>query len=151
MKVHKAIYLLPGLSLLLFGWLGVHMFRAAYEAHSAQAWPTVNGTVVKSGWRRHAGKGCQFSLDLRYSYSVSGVAYAGTNYRFGGECGESVMQIAAAHPVGTDVLVHYKPEVPEQSVISAGDLSGNTKLGLALAPVMVVLSVGLIWHFRRLA
>jgi hypothetical protein len=76
---------------------------------------------------------------------VDGRPYVGSNYRFGGECDDAVLQIVAALPIGKNVQVHYKREAPEQSVVLAGDLSANTKLALVLLPLMMLVSAFLLW------
>ena len=50
--------------------------------------------------------------------------------------------------VGSQVPVHYNPEVPARSVVEVGDLSRNTKTGLVVAPVMLLVSLYLFWHLR---
>jgi len=105
---------------------------------------------VISDWKSYGGnKGCHYELHFRYTYVVDDVSHEGSNYRFGGECDDAVRLITAAHPVGTNVPVHYKPAEPEQSVIAAGDISDNTKAGLVLGPVMVLLSLVLFWYVRK--
>ena len=144
--MRKALYLLPLLGTLLFGWATVHLGRAAWEASSSRTWPTVTGTVQTSRWQQFTGKGCHFGLTLRYAYVVDGASYVGSNYRFGGECGVEVVQIAETHPVGSQLPVRYDPELPARSVIEVGDLSRNTVTGLIVAPVMLLLSLWLFWY-----
>ena len=146
--MRKAIYLLPLAGTILFGWATAHLLRMAWEASNARTWPVANGTVRTSQWRQFTGKGCHYGLNLQYTYVVDGASYRGDNYRFGGECGAEVVRIAAAHPVGSQVPVHYNPEVPARSVVEVGDLSRNTKTGLVVAPVMLLVSLYLFWHLR---
>lgn len=149
--MHKAAYLLPLAGTLLFGWATVELVRAAWEASSSRAWPTAAGTVQHSQWHRYSGRGCHFTLDLRYAYVVDGASYVGNNYRFGGECGDGVIRIAEAHPVGTPLAVRYDPERPARSVVAVGDLAGNTVAGLVVAPTMLLLSLYLFWHLKKRA
>jgi len=148
-KIPKALYLLPVLCLIIFGWLGTQLYRDAFAAFSSRSWPTASGTVIRSEWKHYGGKGCHYGLILRYSYVVDGATYVGGNYRFGGECDDSVMQVVGEHPVGSTLRVHYKPEAPDQSVIAAGELSGNTKFGLVLVPFMMLLGIFLFLMVRR--
>lgn len=144
----KVLYLVPLVGALLFGLVATPLARAAWNALGSRSWPTVPATVQASQWRQFTGKGCRYTLDLRYAYVVDGVSFVGDRYRFGGECGAEVVSIAQAHPVGSRVPVHYDPAHPARSVVEAGDLSGNTELGLALTSFMMLLCLGAAWRQR---
>ena len=127
-----------------FGFFGFALSKDAFDAYSSKSWPTVDGIVIKSDWWHHGGKGCNYGLRFVYNYSIDETTYAGNNYRFGGECDADVSQIALAHPIGSKVQVFYKPGSPDISVISPGNISGNTKTGLFVVPIMLALCIGLV-------
>ncbi len=147
--VRKPTWLIPLVGVLIFGWMSADALWAAWQARSSRRWPTVDGTVQLSQWRHLSGRGCQFALGLHYRYVVDGTAFVGDRYRAGSECGDEVIAIAAAHPVGSRVSVHYDPERPARSVLAAGDLSDNARAGVVVGPALLALSAGLFWFMRR--
>ncbi|PRC93216.1 DUF3592 domain-containing protein [Solimicrobium silvestre] len=132
---------LPILIFVLLGLFGLSLSKDGYSAYRSQSWPAVDGVVTQSDWSHHRGKGCNYGLLFTYNYSVSGNFYAGRNYRFGGECGSDVKQIVSTHPVGSKVHVFYKPDSPDESVVSPGDISGDTWTSLIITPLLMLLCV----------
>jgi Protein of unknown function (DUF3592) len=137
--------LFPIALLLIFGVGGLVVSKDAWHAYTSQSWPTVTGDVVKSEWRHYGGKGCHLVLRFNYVYTVQGKNYRGDNYRFGGECGKEVQDIVSAHPVNSEILIHYQPGDPALSVIAAGEISGDTKTGLISMPILMLLALMLLW------
>jgi Protein of unknown function (DUF3592) len=101
-------------------------------AISCQKWPAVPGVIVSSAEREEfvhqtprqsAGPPkVTYRADIRYTYTVNGAAYNGTQVSFGDFAGSSGSKAAADERVaryasGNSISVHYDPSNPGISVL----------------------------------
>ena len=104
------------------------------NAARQRSWPTAPGKIEKSGvhefqeleqrdsgpdrWRTN------YRADIIYSYDVAGVHYTGDTAASGTRVSSNVQAIArkmaAKYPAGMTVEIHYNPDNPAESVLSAG-------------------------------
>ena len=145
----------PAFALVFFSLLSIFFLSVGYKtvlyplymAHRAQSWPTVDGEVTQSNltykWSK---RGCSYNLDFRYRYAVSGQAYTGDNYIYGGGLcfRDTIREVVANHPAGQHIPVHYASDNPVESVIVAGTISGNNQLGLIIFPILTFLPIALL-------
>ncbi len=139
------MYLLAIVLIAMSSASGVLLYRSSYEASASRRWPTVEGRVIKSEWIQHRGKGCPYTINFSYGYKVGLQPLIGNTFRFGGECYYAeVSYITSNYPVGSEVVVHYDPNNPGNSVIVPGSMSPNASLGLYLCPIAIILGIVLI-------
>lgn len=146
---------------LLWTGQGIWEIRMGLQSH---AWPAVEGRVTSSRVETHSSQGTGMAGGgggarggtshhprICYTYAVSGTAYESCRYRFGDPGGQRRSEeLVAAHPVGTRVAVHYRPDEPGTAVLRPGAVGW----GYYSAPVLGLLAVGitgslLVWLLRR--
>ncbi|MBU6402258.1 MAG: DUF3592 domain-containing protein [Verrucomicrobia bacterium] len=105
----------------------------------AADYPTTPGRITRSEitHRRGSKGGTLYGARLIYSYQVNGHNYAGSRYRYP-QAGSSdypwVAQLVAAHPLGAQVTVHYRPEQPADAILATGIEGGDLALLLFMLP-----------------
>jgi hypothetical protein len=126
--------------LLLVG--GVIAWRNAWFAHASLRWPTTPARIGYLGLSR--GKRTDaYRLVARYSYTVNGMTYESTRWRFGS--GPSGNMAAITLAVSTEIkpidpVVFYDPNGPSRCCLVAG-LDETT---LAIPIIVSVMGVALL-------
>jgi hypothetical protein len=109
--------------------LGFGGVSAIRKARKRSAWPTVAGTLLSSEVVEHrrsvsgkhgSRKSVSYEPIVKYSYSVEGKNYSGK--RIAADTVTMISKRAAEKRIGrfssaTEILVHYDPEDPKQSVL----------------------------------
>jgi Protein of unknown function (DUF3592) len=89
-------------------------------------WPTTPGRIVSSGVERYIdtdadGRRTMYRATVVYAYEVNGLEYRGDRVTSGGVMSASfpgaARRAAAKYPVGREVMVHYNPREPGDSVL----------------------------------
>jgi len=118
----------------VIGWIGVFMFifdaiflgiifSTQRKVAQASSWPSTMGTVLMSmvQWRASASSsstsGANYPV-VMYSYQAMGQAYQGNKIAPGPEVGGmGAHKVVARYPMGTQVMVDYKPENPSEALL----------------------------------
>jgi len=148
--------LLFGAILLVIGIPFVIIGRVATKrSKTAQAWPTVPGTVMRSEVVTHtdydsdSNASTSYEPVVAYQYSLMGQVMTGTRIAYGANrfSYKKCAEICAGYPVGSQVTVHYNPEKTVDATLEVVARGGKvfTVVGIiALALGVVALVVGLI-------
>lgn len=127
--------------LLLVG--GVIAWRNAWFAYASQRWPTTPARLDYLGLSG-PGKSGGFGLTVQYSYTVDGMTYESTRWRFGlrpsGNM-PAITLVVSTEIKPIDPVVFYDPNKPNRSCLVAG-LDETT---LAIPIVCSVLVVALLF------
>jgi len=119
----------------------------------ATAWPTSEGTVTYSGASRGCSNSASFWPKVRYQYSVAGQPYIGERLVFGNiGCGakDDAESIVQKFPVHSNVIVHFNPQDPGDSVLPVGRVLDETWLGIyTLAGIFAALSLFGVFIVRK--
>jgi hypothetical protein len=120
----------------------------------ATTYPSAAGVITHSVVQSSSdGEGTTYRPELRFDYTVAGMAYTGTRYRYqvvaSGQ--GNARQIVAGHPVGQQVAVRYNPSDPANSVLQTGVEGIDLFLILFLTPFNVVMLAfwWAAWNSRR--
>ncbi|HWQ91772.1 MAG TPA: hypothetical protein VN673_08875 [Clostridia bacterium] len=91
------------------------------KERAGQSWPVVYGTVEFAELVTVDGR---MRAEVRYSYSVNNEYFSGVFFRFprSEKKGEALL---AAIPKDSRVLVHYKPDAPEISVLDRNEIKAK--------------------------
>jgi Protein of unknown function (DUF3592) len=129
------------IGLLLLAGAGV-AWRSAWFAYASRRWPT---TPVRLHYLGMSGprKAGTYLSTVRYSYTVDGVTYESTRWRFGSITGKNTR--ALAHAMSTqikpiDPVVFYDPHKPGRSCL----VTGPEEVTLSAAIIGSVIGIGLL-------
>lgn len=131
------------LILALLGTLAIFCFDAKtakdlFHQYEAVSFPTATGKVYYSAVSvTHSSKGgTHYSINIMYDFEVDGRKYSGNRYRYSLFSPGSTQAYAAvnAHPVGSDITVHYRADNPEDSVLSPGVVGRDFLIFFLLVP-----------------
>lgn len=138
------------LFLVVFGGVGIGLgiwgWGVLTNARTSEAWPTVEGRVVRSEVDHSTDSegGDSYLPQIDYTYTLDGMQYENDRVRFG-ENSYSFRRQAEAeverYPVGRRVDVYYEPGNPENSVLEPGATLGSY-LGVCLGAMF--LGIGLV-------
>ena len=117
---------LGGLVLLIIGaGLALILSRTVLrDGQASESWPTTTGTITTSELRtQRSGDGYTYSPRVVYEYSVAGETYTsgritvadGSSSRANG-----AQEKVAQYPLGTEVAVHYDPDLPTEALLEVG-------------------------------
>jgi hypothetical protein len=139
------IFAVIGIGLIVFG------LRERKKAKAAEAWPTVNGTIVSSRLdqstrtERRDGRSythTSYAPVVEYTYEVGGKTYQG-NHIFPGATMSydlgTAQNIVNRYQPGSTATVHYDPAKPMEAVLEIKAKGGN--LFLILGGVFAVLGI----------
>ncbi|HXB58031.1 MAG TPA: DUF3592 domain-containing protein [Candidatus Acidoferrales bacterium] len=148
MKIFPFIML--SVAFAFFGWLVfVIGLSGLFKQHDAESFPHVQGEVLSSQVMTTTGsKGrINYHPSIRYRYTVDGQEYTGWHYRYDGHPTDydSARSIMSAHPVGSAIDVYYRPQSPEDSLLSPGVDTSDVGLFFFMAGLMVFL----LWPIAR--
>jgi hypothetical protein len=121
-------------------------------ARSSNEWPSVNGTITRSGIERETrtsgtSRSTTYRARVLYEYRVDGTAHSGDRISYGHydtEKESDAANVVARYPAGRPARVYYQPGNPVESVLEPG--SGGVPwllaaLGLVFALVGTALAV----------
>lgn len=100
--------------------LAVFSVVALRKKRIVSRWAPALATVVESGvvWGRGTKGGRTWVLRLAYEYAAGGRVYRARRVAFYKRCtGTCAQEMAARHPVGSQVQVYYDPAEPAEAVI----------------------------------
>jgi hypothetical protein len=108
-----------GVAALVIGWPSM---RQAREAHG---WPTVEGTVIRSGMSSSVvpDSADMYRPEIVYAYEVNGTAYRGSRLSFAMDASYSRSEVeedVARYRPGQKVSVHYAPGEPTRACLEPG-------------------------------
>lgn len=112
----------------VFGAASVFVIRTLMLGLSSRSWPVAKGLIVESSVTRIRTQAFIPSMveSVRYTYTVSGATYEGTNL---GEAATTLDEDSVPYAAkvrmqryrpGTTVDVHYDPRRPDRSVLEPG-------------------------------
>jgi hypothetical protein len=129
-----------------------------YKKSQAESWPSRTGVITKSFTSRQRGSGgrggnapyvrpeiCGNYRDNGEEFCVTRVRYGG--FRFG-EGRETAEETVARYPVGREVVIHYSPDDPKETVLEASSPWTEMFALLGLAIAFLLLPV-ILWLFRK--
>jgi hypothetical protein len=135
---------LIGLLLLVVALIGS---RTAWFAHASLRWPTTPARIDYLGLSRLKREG-EYALIARYSYTVNGITYESTRWRFGASPSGNMAAITLAStqikPVGP--VVFYDPDKPSRSCLVAGLDESALVIPIILLVVGLTVLVDGIWR-----
>jgi hypothetical protein len=132
--------------------LGVVQVRSGV---ASQQWPTVEGEVVQAEIEEERSSGSGPGARersatqrpvVRYRYDVGGTTYEARQMSFGEYASgsrEDAQRVVEKYAVGSRVLVHYRPDAPDQAVLEPGTQGAPwffAILGIAFMAVGVLLA-----------
>lgn len=103
-------------------WFGVHEAIAKAAAYN---WPTTIATIDKVGIYEHKDRyGTRYCPDLEYFYTISDVIYHSnrmeptiTTARHCYAKRDDAENDLKKLPIGTNISIHYNPQIPSQSAL----------------------------------
>lgn len=142
-----------GFLALVFGgigvWAVVQARRGQQKAHAAQGWPSAPGAIVEARVSRNSHEDSDgdthysYSPRLKYTYTVQGQTYTGSQITFGFQKSYNSESSAAAvlqrYPVGGQVMVIYDPHNPAEAALERK--AGGVGAGLVIGIIFIALSV----------
>ena len=139
---------------IMFGKMEPRRFGPFPNLKQAQAWPSVTGTIVKSGVESYSelvGKthSTLYRPALEYSYLVHGREYRGNQIKLGLAVSgnESYAQkVAGKYREGDSVEVHYDPANPGSAALE--NPTGATWVSLGIAVVCFAFAAYLLGIFK---
>ena len=146
-------YVFGGLFLLLGlgGLYGAWSWRK--RGRESLSWPTVEGRIVTSQLTTDVSRDSDgdetavHGADIRYRYSVAGVAHESKTVQWAGDFKSSgtswQSKRVAKYPVGSTVTVYYDPKSPAVSVLEPASRSGSV-LTLLMAIAFTLVGGGFI-------
>lgn len=126
-------------------------FRNRMLVQASQGWPAVQGEVVESWVSRRDSTdsdgdvSSRYYPEIRYRYQVMGHEHLGEKITFGPRYGgarSKAEKVAARYPAGTNVMVYYQPDRPDNAV-----LERSVPRMLLIYGVIFIL-VGIFFFFR---
>ena len=121
------IVILPAV---LFGvYLCIISYAEVREGWNSGDWPQAKGVVLSSGVKHHehsrktTGINFRYSADVQYSYSVNGETYSNRRLAVAEEkwdFAREAKMAASSYPKGAEVVVYYRPDDPQQSMLQPG-------------------------------
>lgn len=100
------------------------------KERTGQSWPVVYGTVEST---RLTTVNDKLRAEVHYSYSVAGEYYSGVFFRFPAteKRGEKILE---RFPRESQILVHYKSEDPDNSVLDLHEVQIRAEQSAMSAP-----------------
>ncbi len=109
-------------------------------ARVSEAWPTVEGVVVKISRTRGSG------AHVRYRYTVAGVDHQSERVRLVAKLwGDTPSEILARYPKGQQVIVAFDPLDPASAVLEPGTSWGAVAKKMIGPLVLGIAALGLLW------
>lgn len=138
-----------GSIIVVLGYLGTFTWAGGQyaKAEQARSWPTTRGVIEVSEviQSKNSDGDRMYSADIVYAYKVEEQSYEGSEVTFGGnyKSGDRSQwtRLANQYPVGSEVEVHYDPEVPGISVLQP-DVAGF--IGWVWIGGWVFMAIGLL-------
>jgi hypothetical protein len=125
------------ISVVVFGVVALY-FQITGRRHGALAaasatWPTTPGKVLRSGvlQQRRPKGGSTYRSDICYEYTVAGRRHEGDVVQFGSldmATAAAAQKILDPYPVGTNVVVHYKPDDPAVATLETTAAAAHWRL-----------------------
>lgn len=136
----------------LFLFAGVGMVAASYRIRSkseqARTWPTTTGRILSLDFDDSMdpdGSATTYQVNVKYAYSVRGAEHLSSRIAFGYSARpsrQSQFDLFTSLQKKTDLVVHYNPAQPGESVLDTSVAS--TAPGLLMAGIIWVgLTIGL--------
>jgi hypothetical protein len=114
----------------------------AFRQVRALRYATTMGVMTRSEVEEvpHTDGTSTYRPKLQYTFPVTGKDYVGDRYRYGRWATSAgwAQQIAASHPVGSRVEVHYAPADPADAVLMVGVEGMDLFLAMFLLPFNLV-------------
>ncbi len=128
--------------------MDMFMVKPAVKQYMAASYPSTVGRITRSETTQSdvSDGGTTTGVDIQYDYAVNGVSYHGDRYRYGaGSSSDDAWAWAAvqAHPAGSEAVVYYRRNDPEESLLSVG-VDGSNLFGLLFVTPFNAGAVG-IW------
>jgi Protein of unknown function (DUF3592) len=113
-----------------------------FHQHEAVSFPTTTGKVYHSAVTvTHGSKGStSYHINILYDYVVDGQTFHGSRFRYSLFSPSSAQAYAAvsAHPVGSEVTVHYRADNPSDSLLSPGVIGQDFLAFFILLPFIAL-------------
>ena len=143
------IFLVIGVIFLVIGLVAIK------RAKTAQSWPSIAGTVVRSEVVRHestdedGSTSTTYEPVVQYDYSVMGQPFTGKRIAFGSNRYnyKKAAEVTARYPMGGRVKVFYNPDKPKDAVLETVAAGGKLFVilgGILLAATVVVMIIQLL-------
>ena len=114
----------------------------------AQSYPTADATIIRSGVTvsRSSDGGPSKGLDIEYTFTVNGMNYRGTKYRYRDMSDSSgrAERLADRYRVGAVCPVYYNPEDPTDCVLWTKIDGSDLFMAMFLTPFNIVM-LGAWW------
>jgi hypothetical protein len=122
-RIFPLIFIAGGAAI---AFIGLHdLIRARASAD----WPSIRGRIVESSVDRYLGKRpkgrsrTSYYARILYEFSVDGTTFYGHRVAYGDDSfryKSDVQDIVSRYPKGKDVIVHYMPGNPAESLLEPG-------------------------------
>jgi hypothetical protein len=94
------------------------------QVRATEQWPTTDGKVISTSVEsRGTGNQVTYHALILYEFRLHGAVFHGTRLGIGDQDFRSraeAQQVTDRYPPGRDVLVHYNPNVPGESILQPG-------------------------------
>lgn len=127
-------------------WMIVHTINSRRKAQASQAWPGVQGTVLKSWTQKIESTDDEgythtsYKPKVSYQYSVGGQTYTSERLAFGTDKAYAIKKKAeqelAPYPPNGAVTVYYDPQNPGEATLLQEAKGG---LGMIFAGAILIL------------
>lgn len=123
------------------------------KVRAAESWPTIPGTVLKSGVKEYTSRSggvtsTSYEPVVNYQYALMGKTFEGKRLGFGATRVkfQEAQDITNKYLAGTQVIVHYNPNKPEESVLEVAAKSSKAFLIIGA----IAIGLGLILLILKL-
>lgn len=155
-KRFVAVRIVPWFILFL-GAFGVYVgVEDILRAAATTQWPSVDGTVVRSGVaspdQASSGGTTKYRAEVIYEYTVDGTGLTGRRISaadFATNDRSMIQAILDRYPVGRIVTVHYQPDDPREAVLEPG-LRALSFLIPAIGLATALIGFGLVLFAQKL-
>ncbi|MDB5174786.1 MAG: hypothetical protein JWN51_3559 [Phycisphaerales bacterium] len=126
---------------------GYFLVRMLLHARANTNWSAVPGTVTSAAVvRSYSPLNPKYHTEVAYDYTVAGVDYKGGRIRTNDgdwDSFDSARRALGQLATGAQVMVHYDPADPSQSLLEPG--AGYQEIAVLIAPVMMLAAGVLLW------
>lgn len=138
----------------LLAWGMISRSKAQAGAGAARSWPTVPGVITRSWVSRDlplmsifatgpASRTHYYMPQVSYRYTVDR-DYEGDRLRFGylkSGSPDRAQALLQPYPEGAQVMVHYDPANPAESVLDLATSTGSQMFGIVMGSIVAILGV----------
>jgi hypothetical protein len=127
----------------VLGFDGVLAYNAFRQVQAGTAYATTTGQITSSEvTKKRQRRSTSYGIRIAYGYTVAGINYTGTRFRYGLDNNsgrEWAAQAVREHPPGAQKTVYYHPERPDEAVLKPGLEGSDLFFALFVTPFNLIM------------